>query len=136
MPDLLRRSPIRTIYAPVQLPITASTATCKILHLVLGPLDLDLLGLHVHLNKVVLDITANQGPGELLGNLLCALSHLLDGGLPSVLSNLLTAVERIRLGARFARVARREHAILRSGIPAGRQAGPDRPAGTLARGRR
>jgi hypothetical protein len=95
MPDLLRRSPIRTIYAPVQLPITASTATCKILHLVLGPLDLDLLGLHVHLNKVVLDITANQGPGELLGNLLCALSHLLDGGLPSVLSNLLTAVERI-----------------------------------------
>jgi len=28
----------------------AITATCDILHLVLGPLDLDLLGLHVHLN--------------------------------------------------------------------------------------
>jgi hypothetical protein len=81
--------------APAQLPITAANATCKILHLELGPLDLDLLGLHVHLDKVVLDITASRGPGELLGNLLCALAHLLDGGPPSVVSQLLTAVQRI-----------------------------------------
>src|SRR5262249_53045670 len=32
-----------------------TTATCSVLHLVLGPLDLNLLGLHVHLNRVVLD---------------------------------------------------------------------------------
>ena len=83
------------INAPAQLPVAAATSTCKILHLELGPLDLDLLGLHVHLNKVVLDITATNGPGELLGNLLCALSHLLDGGAPGVLSQLLTAVQRI-----------------------------------------
>ena len=60
---------------------SASTqATCQILHLVLGPLDLNLLGLMVHLNQVVLDITAQAGPGNLLGNLLCAVANLLNGG--------------------------------------------------------
>jgi hypothetical protein len=55
-------------------------ATCDILHLVLGPLDLNLLGLVVHLDQVVLDITAETGSGNLLGNLLCAITGLLDGG--------------------------------------------------------
>jgi len=55
-------------------------ATCDVLHLVLGPLDLDLLGLQVHLDKVVLDIVAATGAGNLLGNLLCAVTGLLDGG--------------------------------------------------------
>jgi hypothetical protein len=69
---------------PLQLPTGSSDdpsilAACNILHLVLGPLDLNLLGLHVHLNTVVLDITANSGPGNLLGNLLCAVAGLLDG---------------------------------------------------------
>lgn len=59
-------------------------ATCSILHLVLGPLDLNLLGLHVHLNRVVLDITAQSGSGNLLGNLLCAVAHLLDSTSPSL----------------------------------------------------
>ena len=54
-------------------------ATCDILHLHLGPLDLDLLGLRVHLDEVVLDIVAQSGPGNLLGNLLCAVAGLLDG---------------------------------------------------------
>jgi hypothetical protein len=54
-------------------------AACNILHLVLGPLDLNLLGLVVHLNQVVLDITAVPGAGNLLGNLLCAVAGLLDG---------------------------------------------------------
>jgi hypothetical protein len=53
--------------------------TCRILHLVLGPLDLDLLGLRIQLSRVVLDITAHRGPGRLLGNLLCAIAGLLDG---------------------------------------------------------
>jgi hypothetical protein len=49
------------------LPTTSSTAStsavsCDVLHLVLGPLDLDLLGLVVHLDKVVLDITASPAP--------------------------------------------------------------------------
>jgi hypothetical protein len=76
----------------------AATGTCQILHLDLGPLDLTLLGLHVHLNEVVLDITAQQGPGNLLGNLLCAVAHLLDnsgsntGGLAGLLNQLLGAL--------------------------------------------
>lgn len=63
---------------------------CPILHLELGPLDLDLLGLRVQLNQVVLDVTAVPGPGNLLGNLLCAVAGLLDGvDLGGVLGNLL-----------------------------------------------
>lgn len=54
------------------------TGTCRILHLVLGPLDLNLLGLRIQLSRVVLDITAQRGPGRLLGNLLCAIAGLLD----------------------------------------------------------
>ena len=57
-----------------------SAASCDILNLVLGPLDLNLLGLEVHLNQVVLDIVAVSGAGNLLGNLLCAVAGLLDGG--------------------------------------------------------
>jgi hypothetical protein len=64
--------------------------TCPILHLELGPLDLNLLGLRVQLNQVVLDVTALRGPGNLLGNLLCAVAALLDGvDLDSVLGGLL-----------------------------------------------
>ncbi|MEV6596405.1 hypothetical protein AB0M36_05990 [Actinoplanes sp. NPDC051346] len=56
----------------------AAQAFCPILDLVLGPLDLDLLGLRVHLDRVHLNITAVSGPGDLLGNLLCAVAGLLD----------------------------------------------------------
>lgn len=56
-------------------------ASCEILDLVLGPLDLNLLGLEVHLDTVHLNITAQSGPGNLLGNLLCAIAGLLDGPL-------------------------------------------------------
>jgi hypothetical protein len=52
---------------------------CQILNLVLGPLHLDLLGLVVDLNRVVLNIVAQSGAGNLLGNLLCAIAGLLDG---------------------------------------------------------
>ena len=53
-------------------------ATCPVLHLDLGPLNLNLLGLTVHLNEVVLDINAVSGAGNLLGNLLCNVAGLLD----------------------------------------------------------
>jgi hypothetical protein len=75
------------------LPVTIPGASCQILHLELGPLDLNLLGLTVHLNRVVLDITAQSGPGNLLGNLLCAIAHLLDGGSP--LAGLVNFLNRI-----------------------------------------
>jgi hypothetical protein len=47
---------------------------------VLGPLNLDLLGLVVTLNQVNLVINAVPGAGNLLGNLLCAVAGLLNGG--------------------------------------------------------
>ena len=67
----------------------ATGGGCQILDLVLGPLHLDLLGLVVDLNQVHLNITAQPGPGNLLGNLLCGVAHLLDGGNTAGLSNLL-----------------------------------------------
>jgi hypothetical protein len=68
----------------------AAVIACDVLHLELGPLDLDLLGLVVHLDKVVLDITAVPGAGNLLGNLLCAITNLLNGGGPlTAIANLL-----------------------------------------------
>src|SRR5579871_5686130 len=69
---------IATINQVVTTAVTAGSGTCQILSLTLGPLHLDLLGLVVDLNQVVLNITAQSGPGNLLGNLLCAVAHLLD----------------------------------------------------------
>jgi hypothetical protein len=76
---------VRTIPTTSTLSASSLTAAalpagaCNVLNLVLGPLDLDLLGLVVHLDKVVLNIIAQSGAGQLLGNLLCAVAHLLDG---------------------------------------------------------
>ena len=82
---------MQNVSQQISLPVTAS-GTCDILHLVLGPLDLNLLGLMVHLNQVVLDITAQAAPG----NLLCAVTHLLDQGgpLPGI-ANLLNQILRV-----------------------------------------
>jgi hypothetical protein len=81
------------IVRTIALPVIGITATCDILHLELGPLDLDLLGLVVHLDKIVLDIDAESGPGNLLGNLLCAVANLLNSGGPlSQLVNLLNQI--------------------------------------------
>jgi hypothetical protein len=52
--------------------------TCPILHLVLGPINLNLLGLVLTTNQIVIDLSAVPGPGNLLGNLLCAIVGLLD----------------------------------------------------------
>jgi hypothetical protein len=79
----------------LSIPLAQATGSCTILHLELGPLDLNLLGLMVHLDRVVLDITAQSGPGNLLGNLLCAVAHLLDGNAaPNALANLLNSLLR------------------------------------------
>ncbi|MBO0744205.1 MAG: hypothetical protein J2P43_04235 [Candidatus Dormibacteraeota bacterium] len=58
--------------------VTPADPTCNVLSLTLGPLHLDLLGLVVDLNQVVLNITAVSGAGNLLGNLLCAVANLLN----------------------------------------------------------
>jgi hypothetical protein len=81
----------QTLALPVDL--AQSEGSCQILDLVLGPLDLDLLGLEVHLDTVHLNITAQQGPGNLLGNLLCAVAGLLDG--PTGLNAILTQIANL-----------------------------------------
>ncbi len=53
---------------------TAAAGECSVLDLVLGPLNLDLLGLVVDLNKVHLTITANP-TGGVLGTLFCGLAN-------------------------------------------------------------
>jgi hypothetical protein len=73
----------------VTLPVVIQQTTCTILTLVLGPLDLTLLGLRIQLNQVVLTITADP-EGGLLGALLCAIANLLAPGGP--LANVLNAL--------------------------------------------
>jgi hypothetical protein len=71
----------------------STLAVCEILELTLRPLDLDLLGLTVHLDTVHLVINAVSGSGELLGNLLCAVVGLLDGiGIGAQLAALLNQI--------------------------------------------
>jgi hypothetical protein len=77
--------------------VASPAATCPVLHLDLGPLNLNLLGLTVHLNEVVLDINAVSGPGNLLGNLLCSVANLLNGSpvSPSQLTGLLNILQQL-----------------------------------------
>lgn len=56
----------------------STQAVCDILTLHIGRIDLDVLGLVVNLSPIDLNIDAVSGPGNLLGNLLCALVGLLD----------------------------------------------------------
>lgn len=76
---------------------TQTGASCDVLNLDLGPIFLDLLGLQVDLSEVNLDITAVPGPGNLLGNLLCAVAGLLDPGssLGNLVDQLLAGLGRL-----------------------------------------
>ena len=84
---------------PATSPVDSASASggCTILDLTLGPLHLDLLGLVVDLNQVHLTITAQPGPGNLLGNLLCSVAHLLDssGSNPNVLQQIANLLNQI-----------------------------------------
>lgn len=52
---------------------TSATGTCPVLDLVVGPLNLQLLGLVVDLQRVHLSVTATRGGGA-LGDLFCTLA--------------------------------------------------------------
>jgi len=81
----------------------SAQAVCRVLSLVLGPLDLNLLGLRVQLNQLNLLVTAIPSTlpgGGLLGDLLCGITNLLNptgltgGNLAAVLNSLLALVPR------------------------------------------
>jgi hypothetical protein len=85
-----------TFTAPVS---NLAGASCPILALTLGPLNLNLLGLVVSIpNPIVLNITAVPGAGNLLGNLLCAVANLLNGGGLAGLNTLLAQINAILTG--------------------------------------
>jgi hypothetical protein len=69
---------------------------CQILNLVLGPIDLNLLGLRVRTNQINALVEGVRGAGNLLGNLLCGITGLLDQGILqgslSQLSQVLNAI--------------------------------------------
>ncbi|BEL05353.1 hypothetical protein Q0Z83_035440 [Actinoplanes sichuanensis] len=89
---------VGTVDQSITTPAAIAQATCRILDLTLGPLHLDLLGLVVDLNQVHLVINAVSAPGNLLGNLLCAIAGLLNplpsAGALAALLNLLLALLR------------------------------------------
>ena len=103
---------IKSLVTTMALPVTAKTgntggvaaaqqqAGCPILNLEIGPIDLNLLGLAIITERIVIDIVAVPGPGNLLGNLLCAVAGLLDpgGALTRLLNQLVGLLNQI-LGA-------------------------------------
>jgi len=78
-------------------------ATCTVLDLSLGPVELNLLGLEVILDNcnggpVTVTITAIPG-GGLLGDLLCSLANLLNNGAPAAaVQQLLWNISRLLAG--------------------------------------
>ena len=85
---------LNVVNAPFSAPLTIADATCEILTLNVGAIHLDLLGLVVDTSPIDVLITAVAAPGNLLGNLLCAVAHLLDGssplgGLAALLNNII-----------------------------------------------
>ena len=65
--------------SPFTAPLTVVSATCDILTLNVGAIHLDLIGLVVDTSPIDVLISAVAAPGNLLGNLLCAVTNLLDG---------------------------------------------------------
>jgi len=90
---------VTNVSVPVQLPtagaagVTIQQAVCEVLDLTLGPLDLNLAGLMVHLDTVHLLITADP-TGGLLGSLLAGLLCG-SGGLSGLLGDIATNLQAI-----------------------------------------
>jgi hypothetical protein len=110
---------------PATLPVPPARASqlpniptaCEILNLTLGPITLDLLGLVVRTNQINVRIDAVPGGGNLLGNLLCAVTNLLNptsalGQLTGAINNLAAA-----LNALLALVPQRPGAALAAAPP-------------------
>ncbi len=70
----------RTIVSQAAVPVDQRqiTANCPVLHLGLGPLEPTLLELPVHIDQMVLDVTAASG-GTQLGTLICSVASQMNG---------------------------------------------------------
>lgn len=83
-----------TLVEEVTIPVTEIGGSCPELRLALGPAEVELVGAPTRLEQTVL--TVEGGPG-LLGNLVCAVTHLRDSGtglalVPDLLNQILTRV--------------------------------------------
>jgi hypothetical protein len=86
-------NPLTGAIIPFTTTLLSASGSCEILNLVINPISLNVLGLNVDLSRVVLNITAQSGPGNLLGNLLCAVAHLLDSNASgNAITNLLNRI--------------------------------------------
>ncbi len=86
-----------SIVAPAQssqVPVPTPGA-CQVLNLVLGPINLNLLGLRVATNDIHLLIEAVPGAGNLLGNLLCAVTNLLNPSANTPLAQLVQVLNAL-----------------------------------------
>jgi len=81
---------------------TPTSPSVPVLHLRLDPIHLNLLGLKVDTSPICLDINAQTGPGNLLGNLVGGIANLLNQSAPttavgttSLLGNLNTLLNQV-----------------------------------------
>ena len=93
-PVSVARQGAQTSQAPA---IPPTPNACQILRLDIGAIDLNLLGLRVRTNPINALIEGVRGPGNLLGNLLCAITGILDPqaatpAAPSQLAQVLNAL--------------------------------------------
>jgi hypothetical protein len=72
--------PFNDVPLDIRLAANQPGGVCPILDLMLGPISLNLLGLDVETSPICLTITAFD-QGGLLGDLLCSVANLLNGGL-------------------------------------------------------
>jgi hypothetical protein len=81
--------------AAAQVPPVPTPGACEVLNLVLGPINLNLLGLRVATNEIRLLVEAVPGAGNLLGNLLCAITNLLNPSANTPLSQLVQVLNAL-----------------------------------------
>ena len=92
---------LQTLALPNLVNTTGTPATAPVLDLVIGspdgttpPVDADLLGLRVTTSNIHAQLLAQTGDGQILGNLLYNVAHLLD---PGRTLNLLTILNQLGL---------------------------------------
>jgi hypothetical protein len=74
------KMPVATTQAAQSAQVEPIPGACQILNLVLGPINVNLLGLSVRTNQINVRIDAIPGAGNLLGNLLCGITNALNPG--------------------------------------------------------
>ena len=94
----VRRTGVRMPASVVDPSTTAQVPTpgaCPVLNLNLGPINLNLLGLRVATNQINLLVEAIPGAGNLLGNLLCAVTNLLNPSASTPLQQLVQVLNAL-----------------------------------------